>query len=94
MLDALAAAGSDHTVVVVGHEAEAVRGVLPPDVTAVVQAERLGTGDAARVGLAALDRACDTVVVACGDTPLLPRRLVRGPGAGPGTPTSRARPRS
>ena len=44
VLDALAAAGSDHTVVVVGHEAEAVRGVLPPGVTAVVQAERLGTG--------------------------------------------------
>ncbi len=77
VLDALAAAGADRTVVVVGHGADAVREVLPPGVTVVVQSERLGTGDAARVGLAALDPACDTVVVACGDTPLLPGDLVR-----------------
>ena len=37
-------------------------------------------GDAARVGLAALDPACDTVVVACGDTPLLPAELVARTG--------------
>ena len=93
VLDALAAAGADHTVVVVGHEAEAVREVLPPGVTAVVQAERLGTGDAARVGLAALDRACDTVVVACGDTPLLAPSWC-GRWWTRRAPRSRARPRS
>jgi bifunctional UDP-N-acetylglucosamine pyrophosphorylase/glucosamine-1-phosphate N-acetyltransferase len=77
VLEALAAAGADRTVVVVGHGADAVREVLPPGVTTAVQAERLGTGDATRVGLAALDASCDTVLVACGDTPLLPRGLVR-----------------
>jgi bifunctional UDP-N-acetylglucosamine pyrophosphorylase / glucosamine-1-phosphate N-acetyltransferase len=77
VLDALAAAGADRTVVVVGHGADAVRAMLPPGVSTVVQSQRRGTGDAARVGLAALDPACDTVVVACGDTPLLPRDLVR-----------------
>ena len=41
-----------------------------------VQHEQLGTGHAAQVGLAALDAGCDTVVVACGDTPLLPAALV------------------
>jgi bifunctional UDP-N-acetylglucosamine pyrophosphorylase/glucosamine-1-phosphate N-acetyltransferase len=90
VLDALAAAGADRTVVVVGHGADAVREVLPPGVTAVVQAERLGTGDAARVGLAALDPACDTVVVACGDTPLLPRALVRELAKGQTTDGARA----
>jgi bifunctional UDP-N-acetylglucosamine pyrophosphorylase/glucosamine-1-phosphate N-acetyltransferase len=76
VLDALAGAGVAHTVVVVGHGAEAVRDVLPAGADAVVQERQLGTGDAARVGLAGLDPACATVVVACGDTPLLPAGLI------------------
>jgi bifunctional UDP-N-acetylglucosamine pyrophosphorylase / glucosamine-1-phosphate N-acetyltransferase len=76
VLDALAGAGAERTVVVVGHGAEAVREVLPADVRVAVQERQLGTGDAARVGLEALGPGCDTVVVACGDTPLLPAALV------------------
>jgi bifunctional UDP-N-acetylglucosamine pyrophosphorylase / glucosamine-1-phosphate N-acetyltransferase len=71
VLDALEAAGAASTVVVVGHGAEAVREALPPGVAVAVQERQRGTGDAARVGLEALDPACDTVIVACGDTPLL-----------------------
>src|SRR5690606_23808194 len=48
----------------------------PAGVTVAVQERQLGTGDAARVGLAGLDPSCDTVVVACGDTPLLPPALI------------------
>ncbi len=76
VLDALEGAGVERTVVVVGHGAEVVRDALPPGVEIAVQEEQLGTGHATRVGLAHLDPACDTVVVACGDTPLLPVALV------------------
>lgn len=71
VLDAMAGAGAAHTVVVVGNGAERVTAALPEGVATAVQHERRGTGDAARAGLEALDPACDTVVVACGDTPLL-----------------------
>ena len=40
------------------------------------QEEQNGTGHATQVGVAALDPACDEVVVACGDTPLLRRELI------------------
>ena len=71
VLDAAAGAAAAHTVVVVGNGADEVAARLPAGVATAVQHERRGTGDAARVGLEALDPACDTVVVACGDTPLL-----------------------
>jgi bifunctional UDP-N-acetylglucosamine pyrophosphorylase/glucosamine-1-phosphate N-acetyltransferase len=77
VLDALASAGAARTVVVVGHGAEAVREALPPGVVVALQEPQRGTGDAARIGLEALDPACDTVIVACGDTPLLDPALVR-----------------
>ena len=76
VLDALAGAGVERTVVVVGHGSDAVRDALPAGVGAAVQEPRLGTGHATQVGLAELDPACDTVVVACGDTPLLTAGLV------------------
>ena len=76
VLEALAGAGALRTVVVIGHGAGLVREVLPEGTGVAVQEELRGTGDAAQVGLAALDPACDTVIVACGDTPLLPADLV------------------
>jgi bifunctional UDP-N-acetylglucosamine pyrophosphorylase/glucosamine-1-phosphate N-acetyltransferase len=76
VLDAVAAARPAATVVVVGYGAEAVRKALPPGVEVAVQERQRGTGDAARIGLGALDPACDTVVVVCGDTPLLEPALV------------------
>ncbi len=76
VLEALRGAGVGDVVVVVGHGADAVRDVLPGDVGVAVQERQLGTGDAARVGLSALGAECDTVVIACGDTPLLPSSLI------------------
>lgn len=76
VLDALAGAGAERTVVVVGHGAEAVRDALPEGVGVAVQEEQLGTGHAAAVGLAALPAGCDAVIVACGDTPLLRAEMV------------------
>ncbi|WP_078603323.1 MULTISPECIES: bifunctional UDP-N-acetylglucosamine diphosphorylase/glucosamine-1-phosphate N-acetyltransferase GlmU [unclassified Streptomyces] len=74
----LAAAGElnpEHLVVVVGHAREKVTahlGEIAPDVRTAVQAEQNGTGHAVRMGLEELGGSVDgTVVVVCGDTPLL-----------------------
>ncbi|MCQ4211767.1 bifunctional UDP-N-acetylglucosamine diphosphorylase/glucosamine-1-phosphate N-acetyltransferase GlmU [Streptomyces longispororuber] len=65
----------EQLVVVVGHEREKVAAhVSAVDTTArtAVQAEQNGTGHAVRMGLEGLDGSVDgTVVVVCGDTPLL-----------------------
>ena len=57
--------------VVVGHEADRVRAVLPPDVAVVVQEPQLGTGHAAQVGLTGLATVDTTVVVLPADMPLI-----------------------
>jgi len=75
VLDALGGIAVAHTVVVVGHEADAVAAALPDGVTTCVQEDQRGTGHATGVGLAALPAECDTVLVVCGDTPLLSQQL-------------------
>jgi bifunctional UDP-N-acetylglucosamine pyrophosphorylase/glucosamine-1-phosphate N-acetyltransferase len=77
VLDAIRGAGVDQVVVVVGHGADRVREVLPDGVSIAVQEEQNGTGHATQVGLAELGGQCDSVVVACGDTPLLREALIR-----------------
>ncbi|MEC4020115.1 bifunctional UDP-N-acetylglucosamine diphosphorylase/glucosamine-1-phosphate N-acetyltransferase GlmU [Streptomyces sp. H27-D2] len=82
----------EHLVVVVGHAREQVAGHLgeiDPAALTAVQHEQNGTGHAVRMGLEALTdkgTAVDgTVVVVCGDTPLLTgetlRRLAAAHGA-------------
>ncbi len=65
----------ENLVVVVGHAREAVSahlGEIDPGVRTAVQAEQNGTGHAVRMALEELGGAVDgTVVVVCGDTPLL-----------------------
>ncbi|MFJ9585501.1 bifunctional UDP-N-acetylglucosamine diphosphorylase/glucosamine-1-phosphate N-acetyltransferase GlmU [Streptomyces acidicola] len=65
----------EHLVVVVGHAREKVAAHLAeidPGVRTAVQAEQKGTGHAVRMGLDELGGGVDgTVVVVCGDTPLL-----------------------
>ncbi|MFF9349535.1 bifunctional UDP-N-acetylglucosamine diphosphorylase/glucosamine-1-phosphate N-acetyltransferase GlmU [Streptomyces sp. NPDC014734] len=64
-----------HLVVVVGHESERVTAHLTAvddTLRTAHQAEQRGTGNAVRVGLDALGGAVEgTVIVVCGDTPLL-----------------------
>ncbi|GGY23025.1 bifunctional UDP-N-acetylglucosamine diphosphorylase/glucosamine-1-phosphate N-acetyltransferase GlmU [Streptomyces djakartensis] len=80
----LAAAGElnpENLVVVVGHAREKVTahlGEIAPDVRTAVQAEQNGTGHAVRMGLEELGGSVDgTVVVVCGDTPLLTGATLR-----------------
>ncbi|MFE1439425.1 bifunctional UDP-N-acetylglucosamine diphosphorylase/glucosamine-1-phosphate N-acetyltransferase GlmU [Streptomyces sp. NPDC058739] len=80
----LAAAGElnpENLVVVVGHAREKVTAHLAefaPDVRTAVQAEQNGTGHAVRMGLEELGGPLEgTVVVVCGDTPLLTGETLR-----------------
>ncbi|GAB2820443.1 bifunctional UDP-N-acetylglucosamine diphosphorylase/glucosamine-1-phosphate N-acetyltransferase GlmU [Streptomyces chlorus] len=80
----LAASGElepENLVVVVGHAREQVTAHLAgiaPEARTAVQAEQNGTGHAVRMGLEELGGSVDgTVVVVCGDTPLLTGETLR-----------------
>ena len=66
-------AGSSINVLVVGHQATAVQSVFrgAADIRCAMQEEQLGTGHAVACGLDALEGFHGTVLILCGDTPLL-----------------------
>jgi len=65
------------TFVVVGHQAELVEDVLPGDATAVLQEQQLGTGDAVRVALGAMEGEQEGILlVVNGDGPLISDRTL------------------
>ena len=66
------------TVVVVGHGAEHVRALLPDHIADAHQADQLGTGHAAQIGLDTLGAVDpdDTILILYGDTPLLTPELL------------------
>jgi bifunctional UDP-N-acetylglucosamine pyrophosphorylase/glucosamine-1-phosphate N-acetyltransferase len=78
VLEAVGHLDPANVVVVVGHGAEHVEPHLPDGVLSAHQAEQLGTGDAARVGLDALPEvaADDTIMILYGDMPLLTAGLL------------------
>jgi len=69
----------DDVVVVIGHQAEAVRKVLAPYPTLgfAVQKEQLGTGHAVLCAMPLIQPRIRHVVVLCGDTPLIKASTVR-----------------
>jgi len=92
VLASLRDAGVCRAVVVVGNQAETVRGVVeaasaelsPLRLEFALQAQQLGTGDATLQGLTVLERGADspvpgqTVLVLYGDTPLLTAEQIGG----------------
>ena len=78
VLDALADAGVDRPVVVTGHGADAVERAVADRAATARQEPQLGTADAVRVGLAAVDPDAGTILVTMGDAPLQPADLYRG----------------
>jgi bifunctional UDP-N-acetylglucosamine pyrophosphorylase / glucosamine-1-phosphate N-acetyltransferase len=77
-LDTLQGLGLAKIVVVVGHQAEAVQEHFAHyPVEFVVQEPQLGTGHAVQVAATVLDGREPTVVVLCGDVPLLQAETIR-----------------
>lgn len=89
VLDALAAAGIEHRVVVTGHGAEQLESALGERVPTVRQEPQLGTADAVRQGLSRVPSGARHVLVTMGDVPLLPpdlfQRLLREQAEGEAT---------
>ncbi len=80
-LAALGGLGTDPIVVVVGHQAEAVRQAAEasglPGIRAVLQEEQRGTGHAVRCALPALDGFAGDVLILYGDAPLIRGETLR-----------------
>ena len=70
VIDTSKSAGVDETIVILGHGIDAVKEVLSDDVRIAIQEEQLGTAHAVMMANDYIDDA-DTVVVLCGDTPLI-----------------------
>lgn len=70
VIDTSKSAGVDETIVILGHGIDAVKEVLSDDVKIAIQEEQLGTAHAVMMANDYIDDA-DTVVVLCGDTPLI-----------------------
>jgi len=69
--DALAQAGIDRTLVIVGHGADAVRDYLGERAEYVMQHEQLGTGHAVLQAAPILAGEEGLSIIVCGDTPLI-----------------------
>ena len=77
-ISALEPIETQRTLVVVGHQADEVKAVLPPNVDPVLQEEQKGTGDAVRVALEAIDEEEGILLVVNGDGPLISSRTLAG----------------
>lgn len=77
VMDAATSAGAARNIVVVGFGGEEVQEAVGKQAECVVQAEQLGTGHAVMQAKAALADFDGTVMVLCGDTPLLTPALLK-----------------
>ena len=73
---ALEPVGPERTLVVVGHQADQVRAILPPGAGSVLQKEQHGTGDAVRVALDTIEEEEGILLVVNGDGPLISSRTL------------------
>ena len=77
VLDVAEAVGSLRTYVVVGHKADMVRKAVAGRADVVVQDKQLGTAHAVRCCAGRFKGVKGDVLVMCGDTPLLDKRVIR-----------------
>jgi bifunctional UDP-N-acetylglucosamine pyrophosphorylase/glucosamine-1-phosphate N-acetyltransferase len=80
VIDSARDAGAAPTVLVVGHQAEAVRSAFSgaADIRCALQEEQLGTGHAVACAREQLSGFSGTVLILCGDTPLLRGKTLQG----------------
>jgi bifunctional UDP-N-acetylglucosamine pyrophosphorylase/glucosamine-1-phosphate N-acetyltransferase len=79
VIEAIGLLAPERLLVIVGHQAELVEAILPDDAEPILQREQLGTGDAVRVALGALEEVEEGVLlVVNGDGPLISERTLDG----------------
>ncbi|MBF0483216.1 MAG: NTP transferase domain-containing protein [Candidatus Omnitrophica bacterium] len=77
VIDVAKAVGSLKNYVVLGHQADMVAAVVGKDCEYVNQTELLGTGDAVKRTKKLLKNFNGNVLILCGDTPLLDKKVVK-----------------
>lgn len=75
-IEAIRPLAPEKLMVVVGHQADQVEAVLPEEAEPVLQKEQLGTGDAVRVALEAIEEEEGVLLVVNGDGPLISDRTL------------------
>lgn len=78
VIDAALTVSPERVVVVTGPDQDEVQAILPVGCERAIQAERRGTGDAVRAGLAPLEGFEGDVVVLVGDAPLVDGPFLEG----------------
>ena len=78
VLECAVAIARDHIHVVVGHQAEAVRAEVEKHLSVcfAVQQQLLGTGDAVKAALPGIASGIQTILVVCGDVPLIQKQTL------------------
>jgi len=78
VIEAAAHVASNHIHVVVGHQADKVKQEIPKklNVKFALQKELLGTGDAVRTALPAIENSVKHILVLCGDVPLIRKQTL------------------
>ena len=77
VLDVVKAVGSLKTYVVVGHQAQSVKEILPKDAQCFLQKQLNGTADAVKTVASSLKSYNGDVLILCGDTPLLKKEVIK-----------------
>ncbi len=77
VLEKVSALGSLKTYAVLGHQYETIQQRLPKNIVCVRQKKLLGTADAVQSVVSFLKKFHGTVLVVCGDTPLLQEETLR-----------------
>lgn len=76
IIDVSKKSGVSDTVVILGHESEKVKDVLPKNTMIAMQTEQLGTGHAVMMAKDYIKDE-DTILVLCGDTPLIKEETLK-----------------
>ncbi|MGI5891147.1 MAG: bifunctional UDP-N-acetylglucosamine diphosphorylase/glucosamine-1-phosphate N-acetyltransferase GlmU [Bacillota bacterium] len=71
VIDAVLKSGVQKTVLVVGHGAKEIQDTLGEGYDYALQVPQLGTGHALKCAIPVIDKNCQSILVLCGDTPLI-----------------------
>lgn len=77
VIEAACLSGADKNVLVVGHGAKQVQAALGHDFSYALQMPQLGTGHALQCAVPAIDPDCRSLLVLCGDTPLITAQTLK-----------------